>query len=185
MTPLLNRDLQSFAVDVADATGRLPRTDLAWLSDHLVKVACHLKVEGEVRCRIVADGEMLDLHTKFSNDPTTTDVLTFDLTEGKAAEQAAGGHTPVLDVDLIICKDEAVRQAAARGHEQRRELLLYCLHGILHCIGHDDHDEQAYELMHKREDEVLSAIGVGQIFAAKAGLDSGSTSGLPTPEAGR
>ena len=189
MTPLLNRDVQCFAFDVADASGRLSRTDQAWLSDHLAKIAGYLTFQGEVRCRIVSDVEMLSLHTKFSNDPTTTDVLTFDLTEGKAAEHAAVGQTPVLDVDLIICLDEALRQAAIRSHKPRRELLLYCLHGILHCLGHDDHDDEAYELMHKREDEVLLAVGVGQTFAVRLGAsqDTGSVSlsREPTPENGR
>jgi len=43
--------------------------------------------------------------------------------------------------------------------------LLYVVHGVLHCLGHDDHDEAGYASMHALEDRVLYAIGVGATFA--------------------
>jgi ssRNA-specific RNase YbeY (16S rRNA maturation enzyme) len=43
-------------------------------------------------------------------------------------------------------------------------LLLYTLHGVLHCIGFDDHEEADFEAMHGAEDAVLAAIGVGPVF---------------------
>jgi ssRNA-specific RNase YbeY (16S rRNA maturation enzyme) len=45
-----------------------------------------------------------------------------------------------------------------------KEALLYALHGLLHCLGHDDHDEAAYQAMHALEDALLDAIGVGPVF---------------------
>ena len=53
-----------------------------------------------------------------------------------------------------------------RSHPVERELLLYIIHGILHCLGEDDHDDDAYARMHAREDDLLEAIGVGRTFAA-------------------
>src|SRR6185369_8183115 len=95
--------------------------------------------------RVVGDEEMAAAHQRFSGVAGTTDVLTFDLTE-------AGG---ALDVDLLVCFDEASRQAASRGHGVERELLLYVVHGVLHCLGHDDHEEAAAARMHAEEDRVL------------------------------
>jgi ssRNA-specific RNase YbeY (16S rRNA maturation enzyme) len=43
-------------------------------------------------------------------------------------------------------------------------LLLYVVHALLHCLGHDDHEEQAAEAMHRMEDAVLESIGVGPVF---------------------
>jgi ssRNA-specific RNase YbeY (16S rRNA maturation enzyme) len=43
-------------------------------------------------------------------------------------------------------------------------LLLYGVHGLLHAIGHDDHEPGAHALMHAEEDRLLTKIGVGPIF---------------------
>jgi probable rRNA maturation factor len=105
-------------------------------------------------------------HERYSGIPGTTDVLTFDL-----RDEAAGP----LDTDILICLDEAIRCGAERGHAANRELLLYVVHGILHCLGHDDHDDAGYARMHAREDEVLEAIGVGRTFAASPTSDSSAS----------
>lgn len=145
------------AVHVSDQTGRLSLADAAWLHAHVDRALGLLGVGGEVRLKVVDDREMAHAHETYSGVAGTTDVLTFDLTDGE-------GTSP-LDVDILLCLDEASRQARARGHEPRRELLLYSIHGILHCLGHDDHDPEAYELMHAQEDKLLTALGVGATFA--------------------
>lgn len=114
---------------------------------------------GEVRVRLVADDEMAAAHQKFSGIPGTTDVLTFDLSEGATA------RGDPFDVDILACVNEARREAAPRAHAPERELLLYILHGALHCLGHDDHDDASFQRMHDEEDRILAAIGVGPIFA--------------------
>jgi probable rRNA maturation factor len=130
-----------------------------WLRDHAARALAALDAPGEVRVRIVGDAEMNRVHQQFMGTPGTTDVLTFDLTEGAAAAGRSG-----LDVDILICLDEAQRQAAGRALTVERELLLYLLHGVLHCLGYDDHTEPDAAAMHAREDQVLQAIGVGATY---------------------
>lgn len=145
-------------IDLIDATHRVEPPDRAWLRDRLADACAHLGVHGEARVRIIGDAEMADAHERYAGVPGTTDVLTFDLTDGIGAREA-------LDVDLMICLDEAQRRAADAGHNQpRRELLLYALHGVLHCLGEDDHTDAGYQQMHTLEDAVLTAIGVGPVF---------------------
>lgn len=116
-----------------------------------------LGVSGDVRLRLVADEEMSALHESYAGIAGTTDVLTFDLRDG------ADGP---LDVDIVVCVDEATRQAATRSIPVAHELLLYLVHGVLHCLGHDDHDDEGFAIMHAREDEVMRAIGLGPVFGA-------------------
>lgn len=151
---------QPTTVTVLDRTGRLKNADLAGLREQ-VNRAIGLLTQGQpsggsVRVVVVSDDEMAAAHERFSGVAGTTDVLTFDLREGGAGP---------LDTDILICLDEAERCGAARGHAASRELVLYIVHGILHCLGHDDHEPAAYARMHAREDEVLEAIGVGKTFA--------------------
>ncbi len=140
--------------------------DLTWLREHLVLAARVLEAAGSLRVRLVGDTEMVAAHAKYLGDPTPTDVITFNLAD------APWPASPV-DADLLVGLDEAARQAAIRGHPVRAELLLYALHGLLHCLGHDDTTEAAHDAMHAEEDRVLQAMGVGTVFATPAAGEGG------------
>lgn len=161
-------------IHIHDATGRAGAAALAWLRERVGQIGVHMALRGEVRVRIVDDAEMAEAHWEYCEIEGTTDVLTFDLIDGMAAEGEP------LDTDIMVCLDEATRQASPRGHRPEHEILLYVLHGVLHCLGYDDHEDADFERMHAREDEVLNAIGVGAIFAKgpeRSGNASGRSSG--------
>jgi probable rRNA maturation factor len=121
--------------------------------------ASGLPVE-RLHIEIVDDAEMDRLHRAHSGLPGTTDVLTFP--------QSLPGEP--IDADVAICLDEALRQAAEFGHDAAREVLLYAVHALLHCAGHDDHDPAAFARMHAEEDRILRAIGVGATFRPEGGF---------------
>lgn len=159
-------------LELTDATGRVAAPAAQRLLDLLgraVPLACNREAHrtdgqpraGEVRVRIVDDAEMSAQHEEFTGISGTTDVLTFDM----SSESDPRG-VPLLDVDITVCLDEAARQGAKRRHTPEDELLLYALHGVLHCLGHDDHDDDAYRAMHAAEDEILAAIGATVRFLA-------------------
>jgi probable rRNA maturation factor len=166
----------SLRVECAVAPGVLlsrPEGFISFMIKHLQAAAHVLGAAGELRVRLVADAEMSAAHERFSGVAGTTDVLTFDL-----RECARTAPPPTLfdirsdhvrnsyevDADVFVCVDEAQRQASDRGYPLEKEALLYALHGLLHCLGHDDHDEAAYQAMHALEDALLDAIGVGPVF---------------------
>jgi probable rRNA maturation factor len=155
-------------VEVAAETGLLTPAESTFLIQHTHAAAARLGLSGEVRIRVVGDLAMAAGHERYSKVSGTTDVLTFDLRdETERAESPAR-----MDVDIWVCADEARRQAARRGHSPEKELLLYTLHGLLHCLGHGDHDDDAFSRMHAREDEVLRAIGVGPVFSAAPTMEA-------------
>lgn len=156
-------------VELLDASGKVPEADGVWLHEHAVASVRALGATGLVSVKIVGDGEMAEAHERWLETPGTTDVITFDLGSDPAATPA---H---IEADLLVCVDEAARQAKARGHTVRQELLLYVLHGLLHCLGHDDHDDAAFARMHAEEDRVLVAIGVGATFGRADGSKEGAS----------
>jgi probable rRNA maturation factor len=106
------------------------------------------------------DEAMCELHEQYHRISDTTDVLTFDVSPSPDVP---------LEVDIAVGVEVAKRQAEARGHSIERELLLYIVHGLLHCMGYDDHDTASFAAMHEKEDRVLDAIGVGRTFTDGAG----------------
>lgn len=128
--------------------------------DALAELSRRFGLSGEVRVGVVRDAAMTALHARTMGIDETTDVLTFDLLGG---EDGGAGR---IDADIVVCVDEAARQAAQRGHGAERELLLYVVHGALHCVaGFDDLTETDAARMHAAEDEVLRAIGVGSVYS--------------------
>jgi probable rRNA maturation factor len=163
-------------VDVFDETGRLGGDQTGWIKSHIERAIKHLGTKGSVRVRVVADAAMAAAHAEFAGVEGTTDVLTFDLTDPEEAgppevnpetgRLASDSNTYGLDADILVCVDEGLRQSGERGYPVERELLLYVVHGVLHCLGMDDHDEASFEAMHRAEDAILTAIGVGPVFSA-------------------
>ena len=132
-----------------------PPTD-NWLEPLVKKTLIAAGItEGALGINIVHDDRMADLHYQFMSIPGTTDVLTFDMRDQESDP---------FEGDIIICIDEAARQAAKRNFDTRLEVLLYAVHGIMHLLGYDDHDPEEYKIMHQREDQILTEIGIGTVF---------------------
>lgn len=108
-----------------------------------------------VTITIVGDERMRYYHQRFLNQSTTTDVISFDLTD--EFEQ-----TCVFD--LIVNAELAVVQAQQRGHSPEAELTLYVIHGLLHNLGFDDGTPREAARMHRTEEAVLETLGFGGIY---------------------
>jgi|GEM_PF-3520837 len=143
----------------------------AWLNDAAGRVlaiaASRFEIRGELRARVVNDTTMTDAHKRHCDLDSTTDVLTFDLSESD--------HE--IDTDVLVCLDEAERRATDLGHTPERELLLYLVHALLHCLGHDDHDPEAFQAMHALEDQLLTEAGIGATFHAAHAHDARAENG--------
>lgn len=149
------------SISIADNSKSLDATDITWLRARLRRIVRLLGLDNaRVTAVVVDDAEMCRLHREYSGVDGTTDVLTFNLADEPAASSIEG--------EVYVCVDEARRRAAELSHEPRRELLLYAVHGLLHLLGYDDHDPLDYRRMHEKEDELLRAVGVGPVFAARA-----------------
>lgn len=107
----------------------------------------------ELSFALVDDAEMAELHARFSGVEGPTDVLSFELLE-----------TPVLVGEVVISADTARREAARRGHPAYDEVVLYAVHGVLHLLGHDDHDPVARRRMRRAERATLAELGLPPVF---------------------
>ena len=108
---------------------------------------------------LVGDKKMSALHLQFMSLPGPTDVLTFPLDLNAKGKPLSG--------EVVICVPEARRRCQESGTELNKELLLYALHGLLHLCGFDDRTDRQFRRMHRMEDEILTRLGVGPVFAVR------------------
>ena len=111
----------------------------------------------EFSVAIVGDSKMAELHEQFMGIAGPTDVLTFEMEHDGRGRVTAG--------EVIVNVHEAARRAREHGVGVADELLLYAIHGLLHLSGYDDTTNSAYMKMHRKEDRVLTELGVGRVFA--------------------
>jgi len=137
----------------------LPHT--RFLRTHLLAAHCIIQPAlRDLSLAVVTDATMSQLHERYLRVRGPTDVLTFELEENEAGHIIAG--------EVVICVDEARRQALLRGSMLSKELLLYALHGLLHLSGFDDRTQPGYRKMHRKEDAILTRLGIGPVFAGKS-----------------
>jgi probable rRNA maturation factor len=109
----------------------------------------------EVSIAIVDDNEIRELNRRFLNRKTTTDCLSFDLSDDEKEQKI---------FDLVVNGQMALRQANLRGHSGKAELALYITHGLLHNLGFDDSADGRARKMHQTEDEILQQLGYGLVY---------------------
>ena len=102
---------------------------------------------GDINIIFMNDNDLLDINNKFLNHNYFTDIITFDYTEGNT-----------LNGELYISIDTVKANAVEYGQVFLTELHRVIIHGILHLIGFDDHNEEDKLLMRKNEDASLELL---------------------------
>lgn len=139
------------------------KADLSKL-EKLVQTICE-KFEcsnATVHIGIVDDVGIIKVHQQFLQKDTTTDVISFDL-----SDEFEPGQT----FQVVVNAEMADRQAAKRGHSSEAELALYITHGMLHNLGFDDLEPEQAEKMHEIEDEILQQLEFGVIYHKQETID--------------
>lgn len=96
-----------------------------------------------VEVSFIDDPAIARVHADFLNDPTPTDVITFEHGE------------------ILISTETAIRQAAEHGQTPERETALYLIHGLLHLNGHEDLSETGAARMKRLQEEILNRVWPG------------------------
>jgi probable rRNA maturation factor len=97
---------------------------------------------GELSLVFLTDMALAKIHGDFMDDPTATDVITFegDATSGLAGEICVSADTAWKYVGSALAPTSRASspQAATLRKHFAAELTLYVVHGWLHLAGYDD-----------------------------------------------
>jgi rRNA maturation RNase YbeY len=68
----------------------------------------------------------------------------------------------MISADIMISVDRVKDNAQHENKKFENELLRVMSHGILHCLGYKDHNEESKQEMRRKEDEALEMFHVEQ-----------------------
>ena len=98
---------------------------------------------------VIDDDEMHELNRRFLDHDYPTDVLSFRLSDVNEP----------LDGEIVVSIDTARTQAADHQWPVSAELMLYVVHGTLHLLGYDDHQEDERRTMYQTQRRILAELG--------------------------
>ena len=107
---------------------------------------------GELSIAFLTDKALARIHADFLEDPTTTDVITF---EGNATLGSGG--------EICVSADTAAHYSTEHDHNFSEELTLYIIHGWLHLAGYDDLKPAKKRLMRAAEKRAMTLLTKAKI----------------------
>jgi rRNA maturation RNase YbeY len=107
-------------------------------------------VRGEVTVVFTGDREMRRLNRVYRGKDKSTDVLSFDIGEGRERSEPFG--------DVVVSIETARRQAKEYGATIDVEVQRLLVHGTLHLCGHDHKERREAERMHRLTRKLLSSL---------------------------
>lgn len=108
---------------------------------------------GEISIAIVDEPTLTELHDRFMNDNSPTDVMSFVLDRSEDGARLEG--------EVVVSADMAVDRAEEYNMNPSDELLLYIIHGTLHLVGYDDIDAKDRAEMRQQEQKYLTELEIG------------------------
>jgi probable rRNA maturation factor len=115
---------------------------------------------------IVSDDEMREINATRRGIDEATDVLSFPLLELRPDVGLAEDFfvlPPDAQVhlgDVVISFSRVESQAEEAGHSRERELAFLTVHAVLHILGYDHDTEEKRRRMRRREEDVLTELGL-------------------------
>ena len=121
----------------------------------------------DVEVSIADEEEIRTLNRETRGIDKVTDVLSFQNIENVSLplvkedypEDINGEDDSVMLGEILICEEQAKRQAEEYDHSVEREIGFLTCHGMLHLLGFDHQDEEGEKEMNALCEEILTDAG--------------------------
>jgi probable rRNA maturation factor len=122
----------------------------------------------ELSVRLAGDEEVRSLNAEWRGKDKPTNVLSFPLAERQELERAGSDGRELMLGDIVLACGVCAAEAAERSIPVERHAAHLLVHGTLHLLGYDHHDDPAAADMEQREVRALARLGIASPYEEMA-----------------
>jgi len=117
------------------------------------------RAAAELAVRVVGRAESRRLNATYRGKDAATNVLSF------SADLPPGVDLPLLG-DIVICAPLVAEEAISQHKALTDHWAHLTVHGVLHLLGHDHHDDAEAAEMEALETRILTGLGLADPWRA-------------------
>lgn len=122
----------------------------------------------EVSVTLTDDDHVRALSAKWRGKDQPTNVLSFPMAEEPDLQKANIAGVELLLGDIILARGVCEREATEKGVSVEDHATHLIVHGTLHLLGYDHHDERDASDMEAREVRALNRLGIANPYEVPA-----------------
>jgi probable rRNA maturation factor len=122
----------------------------------------------EISVTLTGDEEVRALNAKWRGKDKPTNVLSFPMAEELDLTRATVDGRELLLGDIILARGVCEAEAADKGVTVEQHATHLIVHGTLHLLGYDHHDDTQAADMEAREVRALARLGVANPYEVTA-----------------
>jgi probable rRNA maturation factor len=122
----------------------------------------------EISVTLTGDGQVQALNAKWRGKDKPTNVLSFPMADERDLGKANISGAELLLGDIILARGVCEAEASDKGVSVEDHAAHLIVHGTLHLLGYDHHDERDAADMEARELRALKRLGIANPYEVVA-----------------
>jgi probable rRNA maturation factor len=122
----------------------------------------------EISVRLSSDEDVRALNAKWRGKDKPTNVLSFPMLDRSHLFVANVAEPELLLGDIVVARGVCEAEAAEKGVSLEEHATHLLVHGTLHLLGYDHHDDAEAADMEAREVRALHRLGIANPYEVAA-----------------
>ena len=122
----------------------------------------------EISVRMTGDEQVQALNSEWRGKNKPTNVLSFPLADKDELQTTNLADVELLLGDIILARGVCEAEAAEKGVSMQQHATHLLVHGTLHLLGYDHHDDDEAADMEEREIRALNRLGIANPYEVTA-----------------